>query len=81
MASESLIALDCPLQDRREKESFFNFFYLSINLGSLLAVTVLVYIQDNIRSGYIIFVSKARNRFAVLCARFHTADAQPILQY
>ena len=33
------------LQDRREKESFFNFFYLSINLGSLLAVTVLVYIQ------------------------------------
>ena len=37
------------LQDRREKESFFNFFYLSINLGSLLAVTVLVYIQVRIR--------------------------------
>lgn len=40
-------ALCCPVQDRAEKESFFNFFYLSINLGSLLAVTVLVYIQDN----------------------------------
>jgi len=34
--------------DRREKTSFFNWFYFSINLGSLLAVTVIVYIQENI---------------------------------
>ncbi|KAL4529317.1 hypothetical protein Ndes2526A_g04111 [Nannochloris sp. 'desiccata'] len=34
--------------DRREKTSFFNWFYFSINLGSLLAVTVIVWIQENI---------------------------------
>ncbi|MEW5301562.1 MAG: hypothetical protein WDW36_004415 [Sanguina aurantia] len=35
-------------QDRKEKESFFNFFYLAINIGSLLACTVVVYIQDSV---------------------------------
>ncbi|KAG2452163.1 hypothetical protein HYH02_003195 [Chlamydomonas schloesseri] len=35
-------------QDRREKESFFNWFYLAINVGSLIACTVIVYIQDQI---------------------------------
>ena len=35
-------------EDRREKTSFFNWFYFSINLGSLLAVTVIVWIQENI---------------------------------
>lgn len=35
-------------KDREEKESFFNWFYFAINLGSLLAVTVIVYVQDNI---------------------------------
>ena len=34
--------------DRREKTSFFNWFYFSINLGSLLAVTVIVWIQENV---------------------------------
>jgi peptide/histidine transporter 3/4 len=34
--------------DRREKNSFFNWFYFSINLGSLLAVTVIVWIQENV---------------------------------
>ena len=29
-------------------QSFFNWFYLVINLGSLLACTVVVYIQENI---------------------------------
>ena len=37
--------------DRREKTSFFNWFYFSINLGSLLAVTVIVWIQENISWG------------------------------
>ena len=36
------------LQDRREKKSFFNYFYLVINIGSLVAVTVVVYIQVEI---------------------------------
>jgi peptide/histidine transporter 3/4 len=35
-------------QDRKDKSSFYNVFYLVINLGSLLAVTVVVYIQDPI---------------------------------
>jgi len=34
--------------DRKEKTSFFNWFYFSINLGSLLAVTVIVWIQENV---------------------------------
>ena len=35
-------------QDRKEKKSFFNWFYLAINIGSLLAVSVVVYIQESI---------------------------------
>ncbi|GLI71059.1 hypothetical protein VaNZ11_015975 [Volvox africanus] len=35
-------------QDRREKESFFNWFYLAINVGSLIACTVIVFIQDQV---------------------------------
>lgn len=33
-------------RDVREKESFFNYFYLAVNVGSLIACTVIVYIQD-----------------------------------
>ena len=39
---------DADPQDRREKESFFNYFYLAINVGSLIACTVIVYIQDEV---------------------------------
>ena len=31
--------------ERREKQSFFNWFYFSINVGSLIACTVIVWIQ------------------------------------
>lgn len=31
-------------QDRKEKESFFNYFYWSVNLGALLAYTIVTYI-------------------------------------
>ena len=41
-------ACSCAGQDRREKKSFFNYFYLVINIGSLVAVTVVVYIQVEI---------------------------------
>ena len=37
--------------DRREKKSFFNWFYFSINVGSLIAVTCIVWIQENISWG------------------------------
>lgn len=35
-------------QDRKEKTSFFNWFYFFVNIGSLLAVTVIVWVQENI---------------------------------
>lgn len=35
-------------RDRKEKKSFFNWFYFSINVGSLLAVTGIVWIQENV---------------------------------
>ncbi|PSC75608.1 NRT1 PTR FAMILY -like [Micractinium conductrix] len=35
-------------QDRREKTSFFNWFYFFVNIGSLLAVTVIVWVQENV---------------------------------
>ena len=38
----------CCLQDRKEKDSFFNWFYFAINLGSFLAVTTLVYVQESV---------------------------------
>ncbi|KAK9868107.1 hypothetical protein WJX84_007847 [Apatococcus fuscideae] len=35
-------------RDRREKTSFFNWFYFAVNIGSLLACSVIVYVQENI---------------------------------
>lgn len=35
-------------RDRQEKKSFFNWFYFSINVGSLIASTAIVYVQENI---------------------------------
>lgn len=32
-------------QDKAEKQSFFNYFYLAINIGSLIACTVIVWVQ------------------------------------
>lgn len=34
--------------DKADKERFFNWFYLAINVGSLLAVTGVVYVQDRL---------------------------------
>ena len=36
---------DTSRVERKQKQSFFNYFYFSINVGSLLAVTVIVKIQ------------------------------------
>mmetsp|Transcript_12865 Transcript_12865/g.24448 ORF Transcript_12865/g.24448 Transcript_12865/m.24448 type:complete len:571 (-) Transcript_12865:303-2015(-) len=35
-------------QDAQEKASFFNWFYFAINVGSLIASLVVVYIQENV---------------------------------
>lgn len=39
---------DSDPRDKREKKSFFNWFYFFVNIGSLLAVTVVVWVQENI---------------------------------
>ena len=44
--SSPALRLQSCAQDVREKRSFFNSFYAAINLGSLLACTVVVYVQE-----------------------------------
>lgn len=53
-------------RDRREKDSFFNAFYFFINLGSLLAVTVIVYVQENVSWGIGFAVPAATMGLAIL---------------
>jgi hypothetical protein len=69
-------------QDRKDKNSFFNYFYLAINLGSLLAVTVVVYVQDSVRRpawsagrrgrGCAAYATALRNPNPILSRRCHS---------
>lgn len=38
--------------EKKSKSSFFNWFYLSINIGALVAATVLVWVQTNVGWGW-----------------------------
>ncbi|KAF9675439.1 hypothetical protein SADUNF_Sadunf09G0032500 [Salix dunnii] len=38
--------------EKKHKSSFFNWFYLSINVGALIAGSVLVWVQDNVSWGW-----------------------------
>jgi peptide/histidine transporter 3/4 len=39
-------------RERRSKRSFFNWFYFSINIGALMASSVLVYVQTHVGWGW-----------------------------
>lgn len=43
---------DADEREKKRKSSFFNWFYLSINIGALIAASVLVYVQDNVGFGW-----------------------------
>lgn len=53
-------------QDRREKTSFFNWFYFFVNIGSLIAVTIIVWVQENVNWGVGFAIPAACMGFAVL---------------
>ncbi|MCD9637890.1 hypothetical protein HAX54_021431 [Datura stramonium] len=43
---------DADEVEKKQKSSFFNWFYFSINIGALVASSVLVWIQDNVGWGW-----------------------------
>ncbi|KAA8543773.1 hypothetical protein F0562_022050 [Nyssa sinensis] len=43
---------DADEVEKKHKSSFFNWFYFSINIGALIASSVLVWIQDNVGWGW-----------------------------
>ncbi|PPR96701.1 hypothetical protein GOBAR_AA23951 [Gossypium barbadense] len=43
---------DTDEKEKTHKSSFFNWFYLSINIGALIAGSVLVWVQDNVSWGW-----------------------------
>ncbi|GER53223.1 major facilitator superfamily protein [Striga asiatica] len=72
-------------KEERAMNYFFNRFYFCISLGSLFAVTVLVYIQDNVGRGYGYGISAGTMILAVgvlLCGtsvyRFRKPEGSPL---
>ncbi|CAA0816054.1 Protein NRT1/ PTR FAMILY 6.4 [Striga hermonthica] len=72
-------------KEERAMNYFFNRFYFCISLGSLFAVTVLVYIQDNVGRGYGYGISAGTMIVAVgvlLCGtsvyRFRKPEGSPL---
>nr|KAJ0188237.1 hypothetical protein LSAT_V11C900465560 [Lactuca sativa] len=43
---------DVDEREKKHKSSFFNWFYFTINIGALIASSVLVWIQDNVGWGW-----------------------------
>lgn len=54
-------------KERKTKSSFFNYFYLSINIGALIASSVLVWIQMNVGWGWGFGIPAVAMAIAVVC--------------
>ncbi|MCL7029890.1 hypothetical protein MKW94_009129 [Papaver nudicaule] len=52
--------------EKKHKSSFFNWFYFTINIGALLAASVLVYIQTNVGWGWGFGIPAAAMAIAVV---------------
>ncbi|GAB4833957.1 hypothetical protein Ancab_032204 [Ancistrocladus abbreviatus] len=57
---------DADEDERKSKSSFFNWFYFSINIGALLAASVLVWIQTNVGWGWGFGIPAAAMALAVV---------------
>ncbi|KAI0520603.1 hypothetical protein KFK09_008079 [Dendrobium nobile] len=73
--------------ERKQMTRFFNWFFFFISIGSLLAVTVLVYIQDNVgrKWGYSICAAAILSGLAVFLAgtnryRYKNLVGSPLTQ-
>ncbi|XP_078167827.1 protein NRT1/ PTR FAMILY 8.1-like isoform X2 [Carex rostrata] len=54
-------------REKKSKSSFFNWFYFSINIGALIASSVLVYIQTNVGWGWGLGIPAVCMAIAVVC--------------
>lgn len=58
---------DSDEDEKKSKSSFFNWFYFSINIGALVASTVLVWIQTNVGWGWGFGIPAVAMAVAVVC--------------
>ncbi|GLU02262.1 hypothetical protein SLE2022_195170 [Rubroshorea leprosula] len=58
---------DTDEAEKKHKSSFFNWFYFSINVGSLIAGSVLVWVQDNVSWGWGFGIPAIAMAIAVVC--------------
>lgn len=59
-------------REKKSKSSFFNLFYFFINIGALIAASVLVYIQTNVGWGWGFGIPAVCMANAVVCFFFGT---------
>ncbi|GLU11472.1 hypothetical protein SLE2022_282130 [Rubroshorea leprosula] len=53
--------------EKKQKSSFFNWFYFSINVGALIAGSMLVWVQDNVSWGWGFGIPAIAMAIAVAC--------------
>ncbi|GKV53659.1 hypothetical protein SLEP1_g60176, partial [Rubroshorea leprosula] len=58
---------DIDKVEKKQKSSFFNWFYFSINVGALIAGSVLVWVQENVSWGWGFGIPAIAMAIAVAC--------------